>query len=1235
MLRMKKFSPSGILHNFLFVLAPLFAVSLGNLPANSQEPVFASPEEAADSEDFAIQGEYKGDNRALQVVALGEGEFSIVIFEGGLPGDGWQGVAPRRIDGDADVVSNLIESMDLEKVSRTSPTLGAGPPPKAIHLFDGSPESLEKYWQDGARITDDGLLVQGATTKRTFNDYVLHLEFRTPFQPTATGQGRGNSGLYHQGRYENQILDSFGLEGTKNETGSIYDLTAPDVNACFPPLSWQTYDVVFTAATFDDAGKKLTDAKMTTRLNGVIVQNDVSVARSTRAAPMNEGDSPGPIYLQDHGNPVRFRNIWILPRDAEREARRPIIPGFERFYANTSAAAGSAVSASPSESLNQSAVGGEILLFNLGCVNCHAEQSLAWTPLVGPKLTSIASRVRKDFLVQWIESPHDIKPGTTMPDVLAGLLPEEKKRAATAIASYLATVSDGSAYADRVGDATASQRGETLYHSIGCVACHSPQNGMSAPAATSVPLGDLGAKYTLSSLTQFLTDPHAVRPSGRMPKLAGDAGEARDLATYLLRDAVVVPGAQQFSRVVYRGTWNNLPKFEDETPVGEPTTIAGLSFDGIRPLDNFGAVYEAFLPIQVAATYKFILGSDDGSRLLIDGREVVRVDGTHPYQQATGNLKLDVGVHKLKVEYFELGGEEQLTLEIEGGDFGRADVSSLVTLDPDGNLDQELVESSFVADPSLVDEGRRLFASSGCANCHEMMEAGQTVKSTLQAREFAKIRNPRKRNYLQGCLADSVAAGLPDYQLSPSQQQAIRTALGSMNTVGRGGKLSDQLNIHATMVSANCYACHERDGIGGPENARNTFFKTTTMEMGNEGRIPPTLTGVGDKLNDKFVAKYLEEGANERPYMLTRMPGFGYQSLTSMHESINRLDRQTSAEIPEASETVQRTKADGRTLVGNDGLACVKCHTFGGEGTPGIQAIDMLKMTDRLREDWFHRYLRDPQKYRPGTRMPASFPDGISVLKSIADGNPGYQIDAMWQYLRDGEKAKIPAGLRPGAIELVPTLRPILYRNFLTDLTPRGIAVGYPEGVHLAWDANRMALRKIWQNQFLDASLHWQGRGPGNLGPLGDLVVQVESSAPVAVLETIDADWPEKTDDSAGYRFLGYKLDKEGRPAFRYTIAETTISDSFVPAENTDGHKVLERLITIDESANSMVVRFAAGDIQTESDGWYLINNAYRLRVETQNGQVEPRIVQVDGNDELRASIPAGVNVSVLEIIRW
>ena len=316
------------------------ALMLGCAVGALARPSYTDPDEAP--LDFHLQGEYTGaieengepGKFGAQIVALGDGNFLGVGYPGGLPGDGWTQQERLLADGElrdgavhfaepdggrvAELKDGVITVFNaegdrigrLEKVMRESPTLGAEPPEGAVVLFDGtSPDAFEP-----GRMTEDGLLREGAVSKQRFGNHIIHLEFRTPFEPHRRGQGRGNSGFYAQGRYEVQILDSFGLRGEHNECGGIYGIAAPRVNMCFPPLSWQTYDVEFTAARYEN-GKKVSNARMTVRHNGVLIHDDVEVPRATAAARLPEGPEPGPVYLQDHGNPVRFRNIWVVPRE--------------------------------------------------------------------------------------------------------------------------------------------------------------------------------------------------------------------------------------------------------------------------------------------------------------------------------------------------------------------------------------------------------------------------------------------------------------------------------------------------------------------------------------------------------------------------------------------------------------------------------------------------------------------------------------------------------------------------------------------------------------------------------------------------------------------------------------------------------------------------------------------------------------------------------------------------------
>jgi hypothetical protein len=288
--------------------------------------------------DFVIQGEYSGENSegdkvGLNIIALGDGKFQGVGFTGGLPGNGWdegeklafiiKGDGEKMVFTDPDTNEYEVKIKngklmawlegnkfaELKKVIRKSPTLGAKPPKGAVVLFDGT--TVDKF--KNAKLSEDKLLIPRADSIQRFGSHKLHIEFFLPFKPKARGQGRGNSGCYLQGRYEVQVLDSFGLEGRNNECGGIYSIKAPDLNMCYPPLSWQTYDIEFTAAKFKD-GKKMEDARMTVLHNGVKIHDNVKLPKRTTASPLPEGPEPGYLHLQDHGNPVRYRNIWVVEK---------------------------------------------------------------------------------------------------------------------------------------------------------------------------------------------------------------------------------------------------------------------------------------------------------------------------------------------------------------------------------------------------------------------------------------------------------------------------------------------------------------------------------------------------------------------------------------------------------------------------------------------------------------------------------------------------------------------------------------------------------------------------------------------------------------------------------------------------------------------------------------------------------------------------------------------------------
>jgi len=194
-------------------------------------------------------------------------------------------------------------------------------PSNAIILFNGKDLSNWTTRDGGAAgwEVENGVMtvVRGTgdiMTKENFTDFMLHLEFMTPDMPEATGQAKGNSGVFLQGRYELQVLDSYGIEVPgKGDCGAIYNQFAPLVNVCKPPLQWQTYDVIFRASRVDDDGKVIEQARVTLLQNGMVIHNNVQTLGPTGGNIDDKLGKPGPLLLQDHGNPVKYRNIWIVP----------------------------------------------------------------------------------------------------------------------------------------------------------------------------------------------------------------------------------------------------------------------------------------------------------------------------------------------------------------------------------------------------------------------------------------------------------------------------------------------------------------------------------------------------------------------------------------------------------------------------------------------------------------------------------------------------------------------------------------------------------------------------------------------------------------------------------------------------------------------------------------------------------------------------------------------------------
>ncbi len=304
-------------------------------------PAAAKPENV----DLKIQGEYEGEleidgvtnNYGLQVIALGNRRFNAVRYKGGLPGAGWNGLERYQIQsigqmqrngfvlfegddfGDALIFDGTYQLMDqrgkhtgdLKRIERNSPVLGKKPPAGAIVLFDSANVDA---WKNG-KMTDDKSLMPGAVSKQTFGDHKLHIEFQVPFKPESRGPARGNCGVFIQGRWEIKILDSLGRDLQASECGAIVSVKPPDVNMSLPPTTWQTFDIEFKVAQYNELLQFRRPARVSVWHNGVRIHNDVELPnKETVNAPFKVGPSDGPICLQEQGDLVLFRNIWVVPQ---------------------------------------------------------------------------------------------------------------------------------------------------------------------------------------------------------------------------------------------------------------------------------------------------------------------------------------------------------------------------------------------------------------------------------------------------------------------------------------------------------------------------------------------------------------------------------------------------------------------------------------------------------------------------------------------------------------------------------------------------------------------------------------------------------------------------------------------------------------------------------------------------------------------------------------------------------
>lgn len=882
---------------------------------------------------------------------------------------------------------------------------------------------------------------------------------------------------------------------------------------------------------------------------------------------------------------------------------------------------------------------GEVLVGELNCAACHDANAATRERLMSrrsPVLGEQGARLTPQWLRAYLADPQGSQPGTTMPDALHALPPAQKAEAADALTHYLLSLQTTPVAKVRAEyNAALVAKGRTLYHTVGCVACHAAQDAPAGHAATDItetqgnaaPLGNLAAKMTVPQLAAFLKNPLATRPSGQMPTSNLGDGEATAIAMYLQRDQkpadgpATVPGLRY---EYYEESLLRLPKF-DRLTVKQKGTAPQINIDMRRRDDNFALRFTGNLTVPVEGEYTFFVVSDDGGRLFIDDKQVTDNDGDHPPTEGKGRIVLTRGEHAISCLYFNGTGDRALNAYWQGPNFGRQEIPAEALSHSETPIVPVGTDPAFAVDPAKAARGKALYASLNCASCH-----GLDGVPARKGRPLDQLDAKRA----DSCIAEHPAADRPQFVLTSDARASIQATLAVPAKLAQA--LTPAARIEHTLAALNCYACHNRDGQGGPEGLRREYFTAAgDADLGDEGRFPPGLTGVGAKLRPQAMEAIFWKAAVARPYMATRMPQFGQANMQALVAAFQQTD-DPDAGSPAAAEPaeVPNGAGFGRKLAGVTGLACIACHNFSGHQALGVPAIDMTLMYGRLKPAWFHRYLLDPQALRPGTRMPAFWPDGKASNRDILNGDTELQIASLRQYLSKGKLAELPDGLIPAKAELVARNEAVIYRQFIQGVSPRGIGVGYPEKVNLAFDADQVRLALIWQGAFIDASKHHSGRGVGFEPPLGVNVVNWTPGVPFARLAGPDAPWPTATGHAAGYQFGGYRLDDKQRPTFLYRFADVQVEDYPVGMTlQNQAEAGFHRTLTVHAPAEAVggeiTHRAAVGNsIVAQPDGTFLVDRKVTLRLV---GGSTPVLRQQGGKTELLVLIPLTNGTGKLE----
>lgn len=703
------------------------------------------------------------------------------------------------------------------------------------------------------------------------------------------------------------------------------------------------------------------------------------------------------------------------------------------------------------------------------------------------------------------------------------------------------------------------QVGEVLVSELRCAACHSGVPRGSLPEKTTPDLSAVGARVSPEYLRRFLASPSAAHPGTTMPDVLASRTEAEreriaEALTHFLiaqsKAAFSTEASEPMDRQQGQTLFHSVGCVACHGPKEAPPPVKKRNDEDDEDEDKAAAAKRAIKPVavplgHVAAKYS---AKSLGEFLFQPLR--VRSSGRMPDMKLTPAESLAIAGY--------LVGEPPRPIK---------------TLAP-----QE----------SLVALGRKHFQELNCAACHALPGiAAAPLIGSLSTTDLTR-----------GCLSKTSVRS-PRFHLEDAQVKAIIASLREEPTID-----SDIVVAAKTLTAFHCVACHVREDFGGVHDAHNPFFAGSELKLGDDGRIPPPLTLVGAKLQPAWMKKVLFDGESVRHYMATRMPQYGTANLQHLPGVFSRLDILKSTDLkipsPESRSANERERekvlrAAGRELLGDKGLNCIACHNFNGKAALVNQGIDLLTSSPRLQPGWFNSYLRDPGAFRPRTVMPTAWPNGIASHKTILDGNTDRQIEAIWYYLSLGTSAADPPGLRAVSTKLTVEDQAKTYRGRSRVAGFRGIAVGLPERLSYAFNAETGTLSAIWQGDFI--GVNWSGQGSGDFNPASEPITLAQDVSFVQLVDE-NAPWPllpvmtkeAKTNPNplypknVGYQFRGYFLGHSSIPTFQYRSGTIEIEDRSV-AVGSDGQRQLKRVLQFNSPAPQTVwFRALAGDIAQESE---------------------------------------------------